>query len=142
MWGSDKVANHSETLISSKSEINGDIKLSGGRLNIEGKVVGNIFGEEGSNAEVNVAPNGMVEGEIRAPKITVHGAIKGNLYSAGHIGLAKKATVTGNVHYATMEMEMGAEVNGNLVHEEAVKGKRKASDASAESVTKTQTANT
>ena len=38
------------------------------------------------------------------------------MYAKQHIELAANARITGNVYYRLIEMAMGAEVNGSLVH--------------------------
>jgi len=40
----------------------------------------------------------------------------GNVYAAEHIELAVNSRVSGNVYYNLIDMDMGAEVNGSLVH--------------------------
>lgn len=126
MFGNEKkVSNFDTTLISSKAEVVGDIKLSGG-LHIDGKVTGNIVAEPGSGAVVRISDKGVVKGEIRAPHIIVNGEVHGDVYSFEHVELAKKAAVFGDVYYAMMEMVMGARVNGKLLHSgEETKGKKK-----------------
>ena len=47
--------------------------------------------------------------------ITVIGDVQGS----EHVELASKARVTGNVYYNLIEMAIGAEVNGKLVHAES-----------------------
>jgi cytoskeletal protein CcmA (bactofilin family) len=42
--------------------------------------------------------------------------VQGDVRSAKHIELAAKATVVGNVYYNLIEMVMGSEVNGKLMH--------------------------
>lgn len=126
MFGNEKkVGNFDTTLISSKAEVVGDIKLSGG-LHIDGKVTGNIVAEPGSGAVVRISDKGIVKGEIRAPHIIINGEVHGDVYSFEHVELAKKAAVFGDVYYAMMEMVMGARVNGKLLHNgEESKGKKK-----------------
>jgi cytoskeletal protein CcmA (bactofilin family) len=124
MWGSDNKVGHYDTILSNKTEMIGDIKVVGG-LHVDGVVKGNILAEEGSNAVVRISEKGLVEGEIRAPKIIINGTVKGDVFSSDHIELAQKASVTGDVHYVMMEMVMGAKVNGKLLHRADVKGKRK-----------------
>ena len=58
----------------------------------------------------------MVEGEICVPSAIVNGLVQGDVRSTNHIELAAKATVVGNVYYNLIEMVMGSEVNGNLMH--------------------------
>ena len=43
-------------------------------------------------------------------------AQQGDVRSANHLELAAKAVVIGNVYYNLIEMVMGSEVNGNLMH--------------------------
>ncbi|WP_240316947.1 bactofilin family protein [Saccharospirillum mangrovi] len=111
------------TLISVKAEINGDIRVSGG-LHVDGRIKGNILADPDSGAAVRISDKGLVEGEIRAPNIVINGEVKGDVYSSEHIELAKKAVVTGDVHYVMMEMVMGAKVNGKLLHVATDKSKK------------------
>jgi cytoskeletal protein CcmA (bactofilin family) len=119
----NKNPGHYDTLISSKSEIVGDLHFSGG-LHIDGKIKGNIIADDQSSAVVRISETGIVEGEIRAPNIIINGQIIGNVHSHLHIELAKKAVVTGDVHYTIMEMVMGAQVNGSLIHQAAEKPRK------------------
>lgn len=124
MWSNDNKVGHYDTIISNKAEIVGDLKVNGG-LHVDGKVKGNIIAEDGSSAVVRISEKGLVEGEIRAPKIIINGTVKGDVYSSSHIELAQKASVIGDVHYIMMEMVMGARVNGKLLHRNEVKEKKK-----------------
>jgi len=117
MIGSKKDKDHfsagGTTLLARSVQISGEIRF-GGTLEIEGKVIGNIYAESSSDAQVNV--RGEVEGEIRAPKVMVNGHVTGDVYSTKHLELASKAVVNGNVNYKVIEMVKGAQVNGSLVH--------------------------
>lgn len=104
-----------DTLISPKTEIIGDVKFKGA-LVVEGIVKGNLIAEAGSGALVRIADSGRVEGEIQAPNVVVNGEIIGNIHAGEFIELAKKARVKGDVHYHSMEMVMGSQVNGKLIH--------------------------
>ena len=124
MLGSkNKNSGHFDTLISNKSEFVGNLHFSGG-LHIDGKIKGNIIAEDKSGAVVRVSETGIVEGEIRVPNVIINGRVNGNVYSSQHVELAKKAEVTGDVHYTIMEMVMGAQVNGSLVHQADQKGRK------------------
>ena len=109
-------ASHCDTLISQKTEIVGDVKFKGG-LQVEGVIKGNLIAEPGSGAVVRIADSGRVEGQINAPNVVVNGAVIGDIYAGEYIELAKKARVQGDVYYYMMEMVMGAEVNGKLIHQ-------------------------
>jgi cytoskeletal protein CcmA (bactofilin family) len=139
MWGNSKTVANDVTLISVKAEINGDIRVSGG-LHVDGRIKGNILADPDSGAAVRISDKGLVEGEIRAPNIVINGEVKGDVYSSEHIELAKKAVVTGDVHYVMMEMVMGAKVNGKLLHvatDKSKKAKPVATDSTPESSSST-----
>ena len=103
------------TLVSRATEIIGDIHFSG-ELIIEGRIKGNIYAEDDSTSLIRVAEKGAVEGEICVPSAIINGLVQGDVRSANHIELAAKAVVVGNVYYNLIEMVMGSEVNGNLMH--------------------------
>ncbi len=103
------------TLVSRTTEIVGDLHFSG-ELIIEGRVKGNIYAEDDSAALIRVAEKGAVEGEICVPSAIINGLVQGDVRAATHIELASKAVVVGNVYYNLIEMVMGSEVNGNLMH--------------------------
>ncbi|WP_049722622.1 bactofilin family protein [Gilvimarinus polysaccharolyticus] len=109
--------NSNHTLISKGTRIVGDIHFSGD-LQIEGTVQGNILVENGGDAKLVVADKGVVEGEIRVPRVVINGKVVGNVYSGKHVELAAKAVVEGNVHYQLIEMVKGSQVNGALVYGE------------------------
>jgi cytoskeletal protein CcmA (bactofilin family) len=120
MWGNNKekimgFANGNTTLISKSTEIVGDVHFTG-NLEVEGRVRGNIFAEEGTDARVRVMEKGLVEGQISVPTVVINGSVNGDVRSSKHIELAAKATVHGNVHYHLIEMVKGSQVNGNLVY--------------------------
>lgn len=120
MWGKAKNGNvrtdKIDTLIASNVEITGDVHFSGG-IQIDGTVVGNVVANEEKGALVRITDKGVVRGEIRGPNVIINGKVEGDVYSSEHLELAANAVVTGNVHYNLIEMVMGAEVNGSLVHE-------------------------
>ena len=103
------------TLVSKATEIIGDIHFSG-ELIIEGRVKGSIYAEDDSSAVIRVADKGSVEGEICVPSAVINGLVQGDVRSRNHLELAAKAVVAGNVHYNLIEIVMGSEVNGNLMH--------------------------
>jgi cytoskeletal protein CcmA (bactofilin family) len=62
--------------------------------------------------------HGEVTGEVRVPHIVINGFVKGDVYGADHVELAARAVVHGTVYYKTMEMMLGAQINGSIVHGE------------------------
>lgn len=120
MWakGSKKAKTSAriETLIGQHTELRGDVEFSGG-LHVDGTVKGNVIASEGGGASVlSLSERGTIEGEVRVPNVVLNGIVIGDVHALEHIELAAQARVTGNVYYSLIEMAMGAEVNGNLVH--------------------------
>lgn len=105
-----------DSLIGQNSEIRGDVIFKGG-LHIDGKVKGNVIAEEGGGESIlTLSDRGMIEGEVKVPNVVVNGTIIGDVHAMTHIEVATKARVHGNIYYSLIEMAMGAEVNGTLVH--------------------------
>jgi cytoskeletal protein CcmA (bactofilin family) len=108
------------TLISNGTEILGDIHFDG-ELIIEGRVKGSIHALEDSLAVIRIADKGVVEGDIRVPSAVINGLVQGDVVCVKHIELASKAIVVGDLHYNLIEMVLGSEVNGKLMHINASK---------------------
>jgi cytoskeletal protein CcmA (bactofilin family) len=103
-----------DSLIGQNTEIRGDIIFSGG-FHVDGKVMGNIQAEESSSL-LTLSDHGVIEGDVRVPNVILNGKVLGDVYATERIELAANARVTGNVYYNLIEMAIGAEVNGSLVH--------------------------
>lgn len=106
---------NNHTLISRGTRVVGDIFFSGD-LQLEGHIEGNVFVEPGKEAKLVVADTGVIKGEIHVPVVVVNGCVEGNIFSSKHLELAKKARVTGVVHYKAIEIVNGARINGSLVN--------------------------
>lgn len=107
------------TLVAANTEIAGDIHFQD-QLYINGHVKGNVFADADGGATVVVSEEGTVSGEIRVPNIIINGKVEGNIYAIVHMELAPKAKVKGNVYYKLIEMQLGAMVDGQLVHDEKI----------------------
>jgi cytoskeletal protein CcmA (bactofilin family) len=107
------------TLIATNTELTGDIKFAD-QLYINGRVYGNISADPGSKATVIISEEGTVNGEIRVPNVIINGTVEGNVYASGRLELAAKARVSGSVYYTLIEMQLGAMVDGQLVHDESL----------------------
>lgn len=105
-----------ETLIGRQSEITGDLRFTGG-LHLDGKIRGNVAAAADKSAHLSISENGAIEGEVRVPMIVLNGAVTGDVYASEKVTLGAKARVNGNVFYKVIEMQPGAQVNGQLVHE-------------------------
>ena len=120
--GSKSQQNRIDCLIGSGTTIEGNVLFSGG-LRVDGNVRGNIMTEEGKTGTLVVSEQARVEGEIRVPHVVINGVVCGPVHCVEYVELQPKANVTGDVHYNTLEMQLGAVVQGRLVHEDAGKAK-------------------
>ncbi len=109
-----KAAAKIDSLIGQNTELEGNVTFSGG-FHIDGKVKGSIVSREPSSL-LTLSDQGVVEGEVDVPNIVLNGTVIGDVHASERVELAANAKVVGNVYYNLIEMAMGAEVNGNLVH--------------------------
>lgn len=116
MWGKPNAkVSKIETLIGNTIVIRGDLIFSGG-LHIDGKIIGNVIAEDGSSSMLVLSDHGSIEGEVRVPYVVLNGEVIGDVYATERVELSAKAQVNGNVFYNLLEMALGSQVNGNLVH--------------------------
>lgn len=117
MFGNGKKGKTSkiDTLIGQQTELRGDVVFSGG-LHVDGKIIGNVLADDGDASILTLSERGYIEGEVKVPHIILNGTVHGDVYASERIELASRARVTGNVYYSLIEMAIGSEVNGNLVH--------------------------
>ena len=105
------------TLVGRETEIHGDVIFQGG-LHVEGRILGNVQAPDDENALLILAEGGIIEGEVRVAHAIVNGLVRGDVRVSGQLDLEEAARIEGNVHYHLLEMHLGAEVNGKLVHGE------------------------
>ena len=117
MLGSSKKrkATRIDTLVGQHTEIQGDVRFAGG-LHVDGTVKGNVIAENDGRSMLSLSECGTIEGEVNVPYVVLNGVVIGDVHSSEHVELASKARITGNVYYNLIEMSIGAEVNGKLVH--------------------------
>ncbi|MEJ2632991.1 MAG: polymer-forming cytoskeletal protein [Acidihalobacter sp.] len=117
MFGGKKKLNSMrvDTLIGKGTVVRGDLHFVGG-LHIDGRIEGNVVADGDDDAALVLSEGGEVEGEVHAPNTMLNGSIEGDVHSAVHLELAANAKVCGDVYYNLLEMAVGAEVNGKLVH--------------------------
>jgi cytoskeletal protein CcmA (bactofilin family) len=104
-----------ETLIGSKTRINGDVVFAGG-FHLDGYINGNVTCDVPAGAFLSVSEQGCIEGSVIAPNVLLNGTVKGNIDASDRVELGAKARVLGNVHYTVIETAVGAQINGKLIH--------------------------
>lgn len=121
------------TVIGQGTVITGDVEFTGG-LHLDGTVKGKVSGDSESRSTLTVSELGAVEGDVRVENLILNGTVIGDVYANERVELATNARVSGTVYYRLLEMAMGAEVNGQLVHtEEGVPGRPQAGAGPADS---------
>ena len=124
MWGKkDKKvkvrskAGAADTLITQDTHITGDIQFKG-VLYIDGHVKGDVRADELEMSLLTIGKHGVIEGQVEVPHVVVLGKVTGDVHASEHIELQSTAHIDGNVYYKLIEMAMGAEVNGQMLHRE------------------------
>ena len=105
------------TLVGRDTSVHGDIQFTG-RCHIDGYVRGNVRAvDDEPDSILTVAEGGCVEGAVTVPKLELSGRVKGDVFASAKVELSATARVVGNVQYNLIEMAIGAEVNGKLIHQ-------------------------
>ncbi len=112
----NKPQTHIDSLIGANTVIGGDLKFSGG-LRIDGQVNGNVIATPDKPSTLVLSEHAMVNGEVSVTHLVINGSINGSVSASDYLELQSKAKVTGDVHYKTMEIQLGAIVDGRLFHD-------------------------
>ncbi len=117
-WGKkkNKRITKIDSLIGKQTEIQGDLTFKGG-LHIDGRLKGDICADEQDHEAVLILSiEGEIMGDIHVPHVVINGKVHGDVHATEHLELAPEAHVTGDVYYNLLEMTIGSEVNGKLIH--------------------------
>jgi cytoskeletal protein CcmA (bactofilin family) len=104
-----------DSLIGAGTTIEGDLNFSGG-LRIDGQVNGNVIAAQGKPSTLVLSEQARVNGEVNVTHLVINGAISGSVFASEYMELQSKAKVNGDVHYTTLEIQLGAIVEGRLIH--------------------------
>lgn len=104
-----------DCLIGAGTTVRGDIVFVGG-LRIDGQVIGNVATADGQVGTLVISEQARVDGEIRVSHIVINGSVSGPVSASDYLELQPKARVSGDVSYKTLEMHVGAVVQGRLNH--------------------------
>jgi cytoskeletal protein CcmA (bactofilin family) len=103
-------------MIGSNSKVDGDLEFDGG-CHIDGTVRGCVSADSAGVSELSIAEDGTVEGGVSVPYVKLYGMVRGDVVASQRVELGSTARVIGNVYYNLIEMAIGAEINGKLVHQ-------------------------
>jgi cytoskeletal protein CcmA (bactofilin family) len=109
--------NRIDSLIGAGTSVLGDVSFTGG-LRVDGHVQGNVTASGAEPGTLVVSEQARIDGEIRVAHVVVNGAVNGPITAADHVELQAKARVIGDVFYRTLEIHVGAVIQGRLAHTE------------------------
>jgi cytoskeletal protein CcmA (bactofilin family) len=119
----NKPQNRIDSLIGAGTIVEGNLNFTGG-LRIDGRVNGNIAAVPGKPSTLVLSEHAQVNGNVSVTHLVINGTINGPVSASEFLELQSKAKVTGDVHYKTLEIHLGAIVEGRLIHgPDAVQGK-------------------
>ena len=110
-----KPQNRIDSLIGAGTKVNGDLHFSGG-LRVDGEIEGNVIANAGKPSTLVLSEHARVNGEINVTHLVVNGVVTGPVYAAEYLELQSKAKLIGDVHYKTLEIQLGAIIEGKLIH--------------------------
>ncbi|MEM8816111.1 MAG: polymer-forming cytoskeletal protein [Pseudomonadota bacterium] len=104
------------TIVAMDTRIDGDLHFKGG-CHVDGVIHGNVSADPGTGASLSLAEGGTIDGGVTVPHVLLEGIVKGDVFASERVVLGPTARVVGNVYYNLIEMAIGAEINGKLVHQ-------------------------
>lgn len=113
---SNKPHSNIECLIGAGTTIEGNITFAGG-LRVDGRVRGDVIAAEAKPGTLVLSEHAQIEGAIRVSHVVINGTVVGPVHAAEYVELQAKANVTGDVYYKTLEIQLGAVVQGRLVYQ-------------------------
>lgn len=104
-----------DSLIGAATRIEGNLSFSGG-LRVDGEINGNVSAALDKPSTLVLSEHGRVNGEISVTHLVINGTVVGSVSAAEYLELQNKAKVVGDVRYKTLEIQLGAIVEGKLLH--------------------------
>lgn len=109
-----KLHNHIDSLIGPNTQVKGNISFSGG-LRVDGDICGDIIAESDTHSTLVLSEQGSIKGKVQVPNVIINGTVSGPIYAGEYLELLAKAKVYGDVYYGSMEIQLGASVEGKMI---------------------------
>jgi len=104
-----------DSMLGPGAEIHGRV-VANKSIRIDGIVHGNVETPPGKkNVTIALGETAKVYGDITAYRVLIGGYVEGNVYGSERVELHAKAVVNGDVSYAELGIEPGAEIVGLMV---------------------------
>ncbi|SFE46239.1 polymer-forming cytoskeletal protein [Nitrosomonas sp. Nm166] len=116
--------NHFDTLIGINTSIIGDINFRGG-LRVDGHIIGNVIAADDEYSTLVLSDEGSIAGQIKVTHIIINGTVTGPIYAQEYLELQAKAKVYGDIHYGSLEIQLGASAEGKMVHQNQLESENK-----------------
>jgi cytoskeletal protein CcmA (bactofilin family) len=113
----DKPQKRIDCLIGAGTTVDGNVSFTGG-LRVDGVVRGNVSTANGETGTLVVSEQARIDGEIKVSHVVVNGTVNGPITANEFLELQAKARIVGDISYRTLEMHLGAVVQGRLDHAE------------------------
>ena len=108
------MANKINTLIGSGISIKGDIFYQG-VVHLEASVEGSLVSDKNQESKLYINKSSTIKGYVDASNVAIDGTVNGNVYAYELLQLGSNAFVKGNIYYKSIEMDVGAKIDGMLV---------------------------
>lgn len=108
--------NRIDSLIGAGTKVEGDVSFAGG-LRVDGEVRGNVRATGDQPSTLVISEHARIEGEVSVSHLVINGTVVGPIHCSEFVELQPRARVTGDVEYSTIEMHLGAVIQGRLVHQ-------------------------
>ncbi len=96
------------TRISKGTSIKGDI-VSASDIRVDGGIDGTVY----SKGKIVVGETASLSGNLLCSNLDFWGKMNGSLYVKDTLSVKSAASVTGNIYVNKIQVEMGAQLNGN-----------------------------
>src|SRR5712691_6298300 len=106
-----------DSLIGAGTVVQGNVMFAGG-LRIDGAVDGKVATANNAPGTLVISEHARIDGEVKVSHIVINGSVSGPVTANDYLELQAKARVNGDVVYRTLEMHVGAVVQGKLMHSE------------------------
>ena len=104
-----------DTLIGAGTTVEGNLNFSGG-MRIDGQVNGNVVAVPDKPSTLVLSEHAQITGEVNVTHLVINGSISGSVLASEYMELQSKAKINGDGHYTTLEIQLGAIVEGRLIH--------------------------
>ena len=101
------------TLIGADISIIGDIFYEG-IVHVEASVEGSLIAHKDKDSKLFINKSSVITGSVDGTNVAINGTVYGNVYVYNLLQLGSDAFVKGNIYYKSIEMEVGAKIDGRL----------------------------